>query len=38
MPLIQAGTCVPASLQFAPLATSIGNADFDAVVFGDCGL
>jgi hypothetical protein len=37
-PIIQNGTCVPASLQFAPLASSISNADFDAAVFGDCAL
>ncbi|MEO8603816.1 MAG: Ig-like domain-containing protein [bacterium] len=37
-PLIQNGTCVPASLRFAPLAGPVVNADFDAAAFGDCGL
>ena len=37
-PVIQNGTCVPASLRFAPLAGPVLNADFDAAAFGDCAL
>jgi hypothetical protein len=37
-PLIQNGSCEPGSFSFAPLASSVGEADFDAVVFGDCTL
>ena len=37
-PVIQLGTCVPAALQLAPLAAPVGNADFDAALFGDCTL
>jgi hypothetical protein len=37
-PLMQNGTCTPASFSFAPLASSVEGADFDAVVFGDCTL
>ena len=34
--VIQLGSCVPAALQLAPLAAPVDNADFDAVMFGDC--
>ncbi len=36
-PLIGAGACTPGALQI-PLASPVGNADFDAAVFGDCTL
>ena len=37
VPVIGGGACTPGAIQ-VPLAAPVGNADFDAAVFGDCTL
>ena len=37
-PVMQTGACNPGSFAFDPLASSVGDADFEAAYFGDCTL